>query len=58
MKRFVSSQQKIEVKVIETNFSIKNGEILDHQSRMVSVDSLEDYKKAFIEYDGLAVGGF
>lgn len=47
-----------EVKVIETNLSIKEGEIFDHQSRMVSVDSWEDYIKAFVEYDGLAVGGF
>lgn len=57
-KNLYPDRNKIEVKVIETNLSIKNGEIFDHQSRMVSVDSWEDYIKAFVEYDGLAGGGF
>lgn len=51
-------RNNIETKVIETNLSIKEGEIFDHQSRMVSVDSWEDYIQAYVEYDGLAVGGF
>ena len=51
-------RNNIETKVIETNLSIKEGEIFDHQSRMVSVDNWEDYIQAYVEYDGLAVGGF
>lgn len=46
------------VKVIEINLSMKDGDISDYQSRVVEVNSWEDYCKAFKEYDGTAIGWF
>lgn len=46
------------IKVIETNLSIQNGEISDYQSRVIEVNSWEDYCKAFKEYNGVAIGWF
>lgn len=44
------------IKVIETNLSLNKTEtIKDHQSRVVEVNSWEDYCKAFEEYDGKPV---
>jgi len=31
------------VKIIETNLLIQNGEIIDHQSRVIEVESWEDF---------------
>ncbi len=43
-------------KIIETNLSMsKSGAIKDHQSRIVEVNSWEEYCKAFNEYDGSVV---
>lgn len=44
------------VKVIETNLSLDNNNIIDHQSRIVEVNSWEDYCKAFQKYKGDSVG--
>lgn len=55
---YLEKQRSETVKVIETNISMKNGDIFDHQSRVVEVNSWEDYCKAFEEYDGSAIGWF
>ncbi len=46
------------VKVIETNLSMKDGKIYDHQSTVVEANTWEDYCKAFKEYDGTAIDLF
>lgn len=44
------------IQVIETNLSIdKDNIIIDHQSRIVEVEDLDTYCKAFEEYNGEAV---
>lgn len=40
------------MRVIETNLSMKDEVIKDHQSRIIEVNSWEDYCKAFSTYDG------
>lgn len=55
---YLEKQRSETVKVIETNISMKNGDIFDHQSRVVEVNSWEDYCKTFEEYDGSAIGWF
>lgn len=46
------------IKVIETNLSMKDDKVFDHQSRVVEVDSWEDYIKIFTEYEGRVVDIF
>lgn len=46
------------VKVIETNLSMKDGKISDHQSRVIEINSWEDYCRAFKEYNGSAINWF
>lgn len=44
------------VKIIETNLSLDNiNNIMDHQSRIIEVNSWEDYCKVFQEYRGDSV---
>lgn len=39
-------------KIIETNISMKDGQVHDHQSRVIEADSWDEYIKIYEEYDG------
>ena len=43
------------VKIIETNLSMKDMIVIDHQNRVVKASSWEDYCNAFKNYSGDAV---
>lgn len=45
-------------KIIETNLSMKDGRIYDHQSRVLEVDSWDTYIQMYEEYDGFATDRF
>lgn len=45
-------------KVIETNISMKDDMVFDHQSRVIEVDSWDNYCTTFKEYDGMAINCF
>lgn len=45
-------------KVIETNLSMKDGQIYDHQSRIIEAETWDEYIKMYEEYDGFAVDRF
>lgn len=45
-------------KIIETNLSMKDGQIYDHQSRILEADSWNDYIQMYEEYDGFATDRF
>lgn len=45
-------------KIIETNLSMKDGRIYDHQSRILEADSWNDYIQMYEEYDGFATDRF
>lgn len=58
MEKLKKNNNKICMVVIETNFSMKDGEIYDHQSRVIEVEDWEDYILTFTEYDGTPVDVF
>ena len=45
-------------KIIETNISMKDGQVYDHQSRVVEADSWDEYIEMYEEYDGLPIDRF
>ena len=45
-------------KIIETNISMKDGQVYDHQSRVVEADSWDEYNKMYEEYDGSPIDRF
>ena len=45
-------------KIIETNISMKDGQVYDHQSRVVEADSWDEYIEMYEEYDGSPVDRF
>ena len=45
-------------KIIETNISMKDGQVYDHQSRVVEADSWDEYTKMYEEYDGSPIDRF
>lgn len=45
-------------KIIETNISMKDGQIYDHQSRIIEANSWNDYIQMYREYDGFAIDRF
>ena len=45
-------------KIIETNISMKDGQVYDHQSRVIEADSWNEYIKMYEEYDGLPTDRF
>ena len=45
-------------KVIETNLSMKDGQIYDHQSRVVEADSWNEYIEMYEEYDSSPIDRF
>ena len=45
-------------KIIETNLSMKDGQIYDHQSRVLEADNWNDYIEMFKEYNGSSVDKF
>ena len=45
-------------KIIETNISMKDGQVYDHQSRVVEADSWDEYIEMYEEYDGLPIDSF
>lgn len=55
---FPEKHNTIPLQVIETNISMKDGKIYDHQSRAVEVDTWDEYVKVYKEYDGMAVNAF
>ena len=45
-------------KIIETNISMKDGQVYDHQSRVVEADSWDEYIEMYEEYDGSPIDRF
>ena len=45
-------------KIIETNISMKDGQVYDHQSRVVEADSWDEYTEMYEEYDGSPIDRF
>lgn len=45
-------------KIIETNLSMKDGQVYDHQSRIIEAESWDEYIKMYEEYDGFATDRF
>lgn len=45
-------------KIIETNISMKDGQVCDHQSRVVEADSWDEYIEMYKEYDGSPIDRF
>ena len=45
-------------KIIETNLSMKDGQIYDHQSRVIEAENWDKYIQMYKEYDGFAVDKF
>lgn len=45
-------------KIIETNISMKDGQVYDHQSRIIEADSWDEYIEMYEEYDGLPTDRF
>ena len=45
-------------KIIETNISMKDGQVYDHQSRVVEADSWDEYTRMYEEYDGSPIDRF
>lgn len=45
-------------KIIETNISMKDGQVYDHQSRVVEADSWDEYIEMYKEYDGSPIDRF
>ena len=43
------------VKIIETNLSMSDMIVMDHQNRVVEASSWEDYCNAFKNYNGTTV---
>ena len=43
------------MKIVETNITHADGEIYDHQSRVLEIPSWEDYCSLFENYDGDAI---
>ena len=53
------SKEKLDCcKIIETNLSMKDGQIYDHQSRVVEADSWDEYIEMYEEYDGSPIDRF
>jgi hypothetical protein len=44
------------VNIIETNISMKDNKLMDHQSRVLVVPSWQEYVSLFTDYDGKANG--
>lgn len=42
--------------IVETNIILENGIIYDHQSRVLEIDSWDDYCNMFINYNGIPDG--
>lgn len=51
-------KQTIPLEVVETNLLMKENNIVDHQTRIVSVGSWEEYIDIFKNYDGKSVDVF
>ena len=45
-------------KIIETNISMKDGQVYGHQSRVVEADSWDEYTEMYEEYDGSPIDRF
>ena len=45
-------------KIVETNISMKDGQVYDHQSRVVEADSWDEYTEMYEEYDGSPIDRF
>ena len=45
-------------KIIETNISMKDEQVYDHQSRVVEADSWDEYIEMYEEYDGSPIDRF
>ena len=45
-------------KIIETNISMQDGQVYDHQSRVVEADSWDEYIEMYEEYDGSPIDRF
>ena len=45
-------------KIIETNISMKDGQVYDHQSRVVEADSWDEYIEMYEKYDGSPIDRF
>ena len=45
-------------KIIETNISMKDGQVYDHQSRVIEADSWDEYIEMYEEYDGSPIDRF
>ena len=45
-------------KIIETNISMKDGQVYDHQSRVVEADSWDEYTEMYEEYDDSPIDRF
>ena len=53
------AKEKIDYcKIIETNISMKDGQVYDHQSRVVEADSWDEYIEMYEEYDGSPIDRF
>ena len=53
------AKEKIDYcKIIETNISMKDGQVYDHQSRVVEADSWDEYTEMYEEYDGSPIDRF
>lgn len=44
--------------VIETNLSMKDGEVYDYQSRVIEIDDWDNYVSIFTNYDGTPIDKF
>lgn len=55
---YPTHEKKDYCKIIETNLSMKDGQVYDHQSRLLEADNWNDYVDMFKEYDGYSVDRF